>query len=141
MSQSNPEPEVEIKSEVSMDPNSEPTRSTAPNGWIVVAAKSRVDSFSQEALLNEVRRHLADGQKRIALDLRGTRFFSLQVIRFCVETAKDLASQGGRLALISPPEKTKRHFEIYGSLNQIAVVRTEADLARVARFIDAEASL
>lgn len=143
MSQSNTE--VEIKTEVAsietLEVASEPVVRQSPEGWTIVSAKSRVDSFNQDALVSEIRQRLADGHKRIALDLKGNRFFSLQVIRFCVDTARELAAKGGRLALISPSEKTQRHFEIYGSLNHIAVVRSESDLTRVSRYIEVENSL
>jgi anti-anti-sigma factor len=98
--------------------------------WSVVVAKSRVDSFSFDQLVEAVQSLRAQGQtKCIAIDLKATRFLSLQAIRFLVDVARELNEKNGRLALVAPAEKTKRHFMIYGSLEHIQVVRSIQDLA------------
>ncbi len=71
---------------------------------------------------------VAAGHLNLALDLKNNRFVSLQAIHYIVGLAENLAGRGGRFALIACAEKTKRHFEIYGSLKHIAIVRSEADL-------------
>jgi len=101
---------------------------TVTNGWRIIAVKTRVDSFNQHALMEEMRGLVAQGCNNMALDLKGNRFMSLPAIKFCVEVAEELGRRGGQFALISCPEKTKRHFEIYGSLERIKVVRTIAQL-------------
>jgi anti-anti-sigma regulatory factor len=95
----------------------------------VIVVKSRIDSFSQRALVEEIRTLRELGHKKIALDLKANRFLSLPMIKHCVDVADKVASEGGAFALISCPEKTKRHFEIYGSLDHIGVVRSAAELA------------
>lgn len=99
------------------------------DGWSVITTKSRVDSFNQESLIEEVRSLMKKEAKFIAIDLRATRFLSFHAIRFFVEAAQDLVNQEGQLALVACAEKTKRHFEIYGSLDNIQLVRTESELA------------
>ena len=96
--------------------------------WQVIVVRSRIDSFSQDALVDEIQSLRLQGHKKIALDLRTNRFLSLPIIKHCVALAHRVASEGGAFALISCPEKTKRHFEIYGSLEQIGVVRSAAEL-------------
>jgi anti-anti-sigma regulatory factor len=96
--------------------------------WRLVPTRPRVDSFNQEFLFNELRELRASGCLKIALDLKANRFLSLQVIQFCGDFAKQMQSDGGKFALISCPEKSKRHFEIYGSLRHIQVVRDEMEL-------------
>lgn len=98
------------------------------SAWKIIAVKPRIDSFHQNALMDEIRALLASGNKLIALNLRQNRFLSLPVIHFCNTCAKDLANNGGQLVLIGCPEKAKRHFEIYGSLDDIRLVRDLSEL-------------
>lgn len=100
----------------------------AAGGWHVIVAKSRVDSFNHDALIELLRRAQEQQERRIALDLRATRFLSLAMIQFLVQFAKELAAEGGQFALIAPAEKTKRHFEIYGSLAHITIFREAQSL-------------
>lgn len=102
--------------------------SRASKKWRVIAAKLRVDSFNQIELENMARAAREEGCRKIALDLKANRFFSFQAIRFFVDMARDLAQANGELALIGCSEKTKRHFEIYGSLDHIRMVRTLTEL-------------
>jgi anti-anti-sigma regulatory factor len=96
--------------------------------WAVVTIKSRVDSFNQEALIQEIKDLRAAGHKRIALDMKANRFFSFPVIRACVDAARELSEAEGGFALVACPQKTKRHFEIYGSLKHIRIVRSVEEL-------------
>jgi hypothetical protein len=49
---------------------------------------------------------------------------SIWAIQVIVQFAKALETAGGRFALMGPSEKSKRHFEIYGSLKHIVAFRT-----------------
>ena len=97
-------------------------------GWQIVSAKSRIDSSTQEDLITELKRHVQNGHKRIALDLHSTRFVSLPVLKVCVEIALAFSENGGNFILIACPEKIKRHFEIYGSLKHIQLLRSTREL-------------
>ncbi len=99
-----------------------------PQEWTIVLVKSRVDSFNQEALIQEIKDLRAAGHKRIALDLKANRFLSFPVILACVDAARELAEADGGFALVACPQKTKRHFEIYGSLKHIKIVRFAEEL-------------
>lgn len=119
------------KSKFQTDPNlgeNSGFAQTMTNGWRIISVKTRVDSFNQSALMEEIRELAAQGCNKMALDLKGNRFMSLPAIKFCVEVAEELGRRGGQFALVSCPEKTKRHFEIYGSLDRIKVFRTIAQL-------------
>ena len=96
--------------------------------WQIVQVKMRIDSNSQTELMDEVKRLRAAGHRRIALNLRNNRFLSFPAIRFCVDTAREMRESNGTLALVACPEKTKRHIEIYASLDPIRIVRDESDL-------------
>lgn len=102
-----------------------------PNAWSKIVLKPRVDSFNQGELISEINEALASGATRLALDLSGNRFVSVAVIKICAVTAQKLADQGGIFALLGCPERTKRHFEVYGTLDDIRMVRTEAELERI----------
>lgn len=96
--------------------------------WQVITLKPRIDAFNHADLVSEIHEALAEGSKKIALDLTQNRFFSLNAIQFCMSVARDLYSDGGSLALIGCMERTKRHFDIYGSLKQIRIVRSVDEL-------------
>lgn len=102
--------------------------SVSQEPWYVLVAKVRVDAFNHEALMRQLRAARTSDKKLIGIDLRATRFLSLQAIKFITEFAEKLAAAGGKLALIAPAEKTKRHFEIYGSLDKILVFRASENL-------------
>ena len=91
--------------------------------WDVIVTKTRVDSFNQEAMVETVSKLRGEGKKFIAFDLKNTRFLSLAAIQHIVTLAKEMRVEGGQVALVAPSEKTKRHFEIYGSLDGIQVFR------------------
>jgi anti-anti-sigma regulatory factor len=111
------------------DSGSEVTVASLPGGWQVIHVKARVDAFNQDALLEEIRGLREQGDKRIAINLKANRFISLPTIKACVGIANELVRDGGSFALVSCPEKTKRHFEIYGSLENIQVYRTDKELS------------
>ena len=112
----------------SFTPEPIPEREVEKTTWAIVQVKTRIDSQSQTELIDEVKKLRADGKRRIALNLRNNRFLSFPAIRYCVDTAREMAAEGGLLALIACAEKTKRHFEIYASLDPIVIVRDEGDL-------------
>ncbi len=101
-----------------------------PEAWQVVTVLPRLDSFNHSELMTEIHSILADGTRRVALDLTQNKFFSLNAIQLCVSLARDLANDDGSFALIGCPERTKRHFEVYGSLKQIIVVRSVTELVQ-----------
>jgi len=108
----------------------EPTPSSADTrgDWKIIPVKARIDAFSHDDLINEVRNLRAQGQKKVALDLKNNRFLSFNTIRFCSDLSRELIGGGGALVLIGCAEKTKRHFEIFGSLDYIRVIRTALEL-------------
>lgn len=112
-----------------IEPASRVAGSTAvASGWQILQVKARIDAFSQEELIKDLAAAKEQGHKQIALDLKNNRFLSFNAIRFCAEVAAELYNNGGSLALIGCAEKTKRHFEIYGSLKHIRIVRTVLEL-------------
>lgn len=96
--------------------------------WQIITCLPRLDSFNHSDLMQEIHSVLAEGERFVALDLTQNRFFSLNAIQLCVSLARDLAADDGCFALIGCSERTKRHFEVYGSLKQITNVRTVAAL-------------
>ncbi len=101
-----------------------------PEAWQVITVLPRLDSFNHSDLMTEIHSILAEGTRRVALDLTQNKFFSLNAIQLCVSLARDLANDDGSFALIGCPERTKRHFEVYGSLKQIVVVRSVTELVQ-----------
>lgn len=108
--------------------------------WQVISVKPRVDSFNQDALIEEIKaaREKANetGSIKIALDLRSNKFLSFPAIKFCVSIAAEVAEKNGSFVLLGCPERTKRHFEIYGSLDHIRVVRFERDLPELKNYFN-----
>jgi anti-anti-sigma regulatory factor len=102
------------------------------DSWQIVAVKPRVDSSNQSELISEVRGLIAQGHRFVAINLKDNRFLSLPVIKYCVDAARELWPVGGDFVLLACPEKTKRHFEIYGTLAHIRILRSIKELRSLA---------
>ncbi len=106
-----------------------PVAVSAPiEAWQVIPVRPRLDSETHADLMTLIHEALAEGCRRIALDLTQNQFFSLNAIQLCMGLARDLANDEGSLALIGCNERTRKHFDVYGNLRQIKVVRTLAEL-------------
>ncbi len=92
--------------------------------WNLINLKARVDAGTFEDLQAAVRDLRLQGKTHIALDLRLTRFLSVPAIQLIVSVARELREQGGELVLVGPSEKTKRHLEIYGSIDDVRILRS-----------------
>jgi anti-anti-sigma factor len=103
--------------------------SGATTAWFVINAKVRIDSFNQETLKTLLTRSQESGFNHVALDLRTTRFISIQAIQTISRFAESLKTSGGTFALLGPTERAKRHFEIYGSLKAITVLKASDVIA------------
>ncbi len=112
--------------------------SEASRAWFVINAKVRIDSFNQDTLKALLNRSQEASFQNVALDLRTTRFISIQAIQTISQFADALRAKGGAFALIGPTERAKRHFEIYGSLRAITVMRAAEVVAaeKVAEKVD-----
>jgi anti-anti-sigma regulatory factor len=96
--------------------------------WQVVSLKTRVDTSELGDLAKELGDLAAEGHLKIALDLKNNRFLSIKAISYISGLSESLASRGGECVLLACTEKTKRHFDIYGSLEHLRIVRSEASL-------------
>ena len=97
--------------------------------WYLIVGKVRIDAFHQAILTDSLKQASKAGYKRIAIDLKATRFIGLSTIQALVAFATELSDQGGLLAFIAPAEKTLRHFEIYGNLKHITIFRDRTMLS------------
>ena len=109
--------------------------------WNLLNLKTRVDTTSFEELQNSIRNLRLQGKMHIAIDMRQNRFLSVPAIQFIVAVARELKEQGGEIVLLAPNEKAKRHFEIYGSLKDIRVLRSGEALELLAAFEASQKSM
>jgi anti-sigma B factor antagonist len=109
-------------------PVSSTSTSAGIDAWQVIPVRTRLDAESHPELMGQIHEALAEGCGHIALDLTNNQFFSLAAIQLCVGLARDLAGENGSLALVGCNERTKKHFDVYGSLKQITIARTLAEL-------------
>lgn len=105
-----------------------PAPLTDGDTWTKISLKPRVDSFNEDELLAEIKSLVDAGVGRIALDLTQNRFLSVRAIKACVDAAEKIVEMDGVFAIIACIERTKRHFEVYGSTDHVRFVRTERDL-------------
>lgn len=87
--------------------------------WQRLIARPRLDLSNFEEVQTWVASQIERREIWLVLDLKGTHFMSLAVIRFLENLSIELRRQGGALALLAMPDKTRRIFEIYGSLKNI----------------------
>ncbi len=99
--------------------------------WQKLVAKPRIDLANFDELESWARDMRTRGEKWLVLDLKGTRFMSLPVIRFLENLSEELRRAGGALALEGMPDKTRRIFEIYGSFKNIYLVERSENLRAV----------
>ncbi len=110
--------------------------SHSPTGnWQRHVARPRIDLSNIEELQNWAREMRARGETWLVIDLKGTRFMSLPVIRFLENLSHELREAGGALALLSMPDKTHRIFEIYGSLKNIFLIEKIENLKSVRAYM------
>lgn len=122
-------PVVHQSPAVEIAPSHSHKQRTRVGDWQVILVRSRVDAINLDAFIDDIEKARRSGAKFLALDLKANRFLSFQAIQHCVKVADEMVNENGGLALICCAEKTKRHFEIYGSLNHIHVVRSSDALA------------
>jgi anti-anti-sigma regulatory factor len=119
-------------SQFNSDLKTHPRRPTELNfGFCLIQALPRLDAFSFNEMVSEIEGLRKLDHLHIAMDMRPNRFLSFQAIRYLVDLGIALKAAGGCFALVAPTEKTKRHFEIYGSLDSVFVARTTADLSAI----------
>lgn len=98
--------------------------------WQLITVPSRVESGNDAELMAEIAARLQNSALpisacRLALDVRNSRFLSMKVIRYCSQVAAELAAHSSAaFVMIGCSERMRRHFEIYGSLQHIQLVRT-----------------
>ena len=118
-----------IAAPVSLVASASTTASASPvDAWQVIPVRPRLDAESHPELMEQIHEALAEGCNNIALDLTQNLFFSLAAIQLCMGLARDLSNENGALALVGCNERTKKHFDVYGSLKQIKVVRNLSEL-------------
>lgn len=108
--------------------NVEPEQKKPTAPWKVLPLLNRVDASGINDIVSDIDAITVVGHKKIALDLKNNRFICMQAIEYFVALANELANRGGEFALIACAERTKHHFEIYGSLKNIRIVRSEKEL-------------
>ena len=102
-----------------------------PGQWQRLVARPRLDLSNFEEIQAWVASHIERREHWLVLDLKGTRFMSLAVIRYLENLSVELRRQGGALALLAMPDKTRRIFEIYGSLKNIYLADKVENLKRL----------
>lgn len=117
------------------------TKSESQVSWNLINLKTRVDAGSFEELQASIRDLRLQGKSHIALDMRLTKFFSVPAIQFIVAVARELKEQGGEMVLVGPNEKTKKHFEIYGSIKDLRILRSGDALQLLAQYETAQKTL
>ncbi len=106
----------------------EPWEVKTEKDWVVVAISGRIDSFNQDSFCGQLTKLVAEGKRRVAIDLSRAKFLSLPSIKWLTSLAFELKKKGGDLALVAASEKLKRQIDIYATLDPIQILRSKADL-------------
>lgn len=96
--------------------------------WMVVSIHDRVDAFNFPEVKKALEKIAEDKSKKLAIDLADARFLSFSSIKFISNLADQLNEQGRAFALVAPSEKLKRQIDIYASLEQMMVFRSDAEI-------------
>ena len=109
--------------------------STAPHGHaIVIAVTGRLDSATTPAFEARICDLIAEGHRRIIVDLSGLGYISSAGLRALLVAAKRLKPEGGRLLLAAPGELVGQVLGISGFSGMLETcATTEEALARARR--------
>jgi len=88
---------------------------------VVVAVKGRITSATYEDLSAEVDAALADGARKMLIDLAETEFISSAGLRELLTTAKRIRQLDGELRLASLSEGIREVFDISGLTTVLAI--------------------
>lgn len=97
------------------------------NEWVIVDVGNRVDSFNGDSVREKFAEEIEKGKNHIALNLRDTHFISLPIIKYISSMAEKINKDGRQFALVATPEKLKRQIDIYASLKDMIIFRSEKD--------------
>ena len=104
-------------------------RSAAQPPWTVLSVTGDLDVVGAPELRQAVVRVVADGARRVALDITGLDFIDSFGIGAVVGALKRVRQRGGDLELVCPVPRIRRVFEIC-DLDRILVFHTSVnDLA------------
>lgn len=124
----------ESMSQLSRSQSKAKTPAPKEKGWEVIRAGRRMDHATIEELEAFFQHVLKKPSPWVAVDLEQTQLVSLPVIKLIVTFAERLEALNGRFYLIAPSEKIKRHFEAFGTLRYISIVRQEDELLSSSEF-------
>jgi len=97
-------------------------------GALVLAPVGRVDSTTSGDLESRLLRRLADGERRLVIDLADVPYISSAGLRVLLLTLNRLKASGGRLVLCGIGQSVREVFDLAGffSVVVVAVSREEA---------------
>ena len=96
--------------------------------WTVVTIHDRLDSFNADGLISQVDALLASNKPYLILNLETTSFMSIPFIKKMSFWAKALKRKNLPLVLLKPSEKLARQIDIFASLKDLNVIRSESEL-------------
>lgn len=105
-------------------------------GWIGILLKGRVDAFNDKRLMDSVE-HLVrqNPRARLAVDLSGAEFLSLQMMRFLAGLRRELLLQNGDVVLIHPSHPVRRQIEIFLGIKIFPVYQSIQELELGEHFL------
>ena len=108
--------------------------STVSHGHaIVIAVTGRLDAETVPPFETQIFDLIAEGHRRIIVDLAGLGYISSAGLRVLLVAAKRLKAEGGRLLLAAPSELVGQVLEISGFSTMLETCpTTEEALARAA---------
>ena len=102
---------------------------------LVVAPVGRVDSSTAGDLERRLLERLAEGERRVVIDLADVQYISSAGLRVLLLTLNKLRSAGGRLVLCSMGQSVREVFELAG-FTTIFTIEASRGLAQ-ARILEA----
>jgi anti-anti-sigma factor len=84
--------------------------------------EGELDPHTAPLLKREIDRLVAEGAKRVVLDMSALQFIDSSGLRVVISAHRELADDGGQLTLRSPSETARRLLEITGLVDHIDVL-------------------
>lgn len=95
------------------------------DGWTILVTGGELDLYTAPGLRDEVLAKVADGGRRIAIDLNGVGFIDSTGLGVLVACLKRVREQDGRLVLIAPEASPLRRLLSLTGLEQVLPTYTD----------------
>lgn len=92
--------------------------------WGIFEVEGTVDSIHTRVFIDSLAEYATGGRKNIIIDLTKAPFLSIGAIRYLNQLSQYLDGASGRLALLGPNDRIRRHIDIFVSWKKLKEINS-----------------